>query len=40
MDAIVAALVTILTERNTDVLEALFDMVGITRPRSITNATG
>jgi hypothetical protein len=40
MDAIVAALVTILTEWNADVLEALFDVVGITRSRSITNATG
>jgi hypothetical protein len=29
MDAVVAALVTILAERNTEVLEALFDVVGI-----------
>jgi hypothetical protein len=29
MDAVMAALVTILAERNTEVLEALFDVVGI-----------
>ncbi len=29
MDAVMAALVAILTERNTEVLEALFDVVGI-----------
>ena len=29
MDAVVAALVTILTERDTEVLQPLFDMVGI-----------
>jgi hypothetical protein len=29
MDAVMAALVAILAERNTEVLEALFDMVGI-----------
>jgi hypothetical protein len=29
MDAVMAALVTILAERDTEVLEALFDVVGI-----------
>jgi hypothetical protein len=29
MNAVMAALVAILTERNTEVLEALFDVVGI-----------
>jgi len=29
MDAVMAALVTILAERDTEVLEALFNMVGI-----------
>jgi hypothetical protein len=29
MNAVMAALVTILAERNTEVLEALFDVVGI-----------
>jgi hypothetical protein len=29
MDAVMTALVTILTERNTEVLEALFNVVGI-----------
>jgi len=29
MNAVMAALVAILTERNTEVLKALFDMVGI-----------
>jgi hypothetical protein len=29
MNAVMAALVTILAERNTEVLEALFNMVGI-----------
>jgi hypothetical protein len=29
MDAVMAALVAILAERNTEVLEALFNMVGI-----------
>ena len=29
MDAVMAALVTILAERNTEVLESLFDVVGI-----------
>ena len=40
MNAVVATLVAILAKRNTDVLQALFDMVGITRPSRITNATG
>ena len=40
MYTVVAALMTILTERYTGVLEALFDVVGITRSRSVTNATG
>jgi hypothetical protein len=40
MYAVVAALMTVLAERYTDVLEALFDVVGITRSRSITNAAG
>jgi hypothetical protein len=40
MYTVVAALVTVLAKRYTDVLEALFNVVGITRPRSITNATG
>ena len=40
MDAVMTALVTILTERNTEVLEALFNVVGITRACSIANATG
>jgi len=39
MNAVMAALVTILTERDTEVLEALFNVVGITRACSITNAT-
>jgi hypothetical protein len=29
MDAVMAALMAILTERNTEVLEALFDVMGI-----------
>jgi hypothetical protein len=40
MYTVVAALVTVLTERNADVLEALFNVMGITRACSITNATG
>jgi len=40
MNTVVAALVAILAKRNTDVLQALLNMVGITRPSLITNATG
>jgi hypothetical protein len=40
MYTVVAALVTVLTKRYADVLEALFDVMGITRACSITNATG
>ena len=40
MYTVVAALMTVLTERNTDVLEALFDVMGITWACSITNAAG
>lgn len=40
MDAIVTSLMTILTERNADVLQALFNVMSITRSRSITNAAG
>ena len=40
MYTVVAALVTVLTKRYTDVLQALFDVVGITRACSIANATG
>ena len=40
MNTVVAALVAILAKRNTDVLQALFNMMGITRPSLITNATG
>jgi hypothetical protein len=39
MNAVVAALVAILTERNTEVLQALFDVVGIRGLRRATNAT-
>ena len=40
MNAVVAALVAILAKRNTDVLQALFNMVRITRADFITNAAG
>jgi hypothetical protein len=40
MYTVVAALMTVLAKRYAGVLEALFDVVGITRSRSITNATG
>ena len=40
MYTVVAALMTVLTERYAGVLEALFNVMGITRACSITNATG
>ena len=40
MYAVMTALVTILTERNTEVLEALFDVVGIRGLRHAANTTG
>ena len=40
MDAVVAALMTILTERDTKVLETLFDVVGIRGFRYAANAAG
>ena len=40
MNTVVTTLVAIFAKRNTDVLQALLNMVGITRPSCITNATG
>jgi hypothetical protein len=40
MYTVVAALVTVLAKRYANVLQALFDVVGITRACSIANATG